>query len=190
MSEETPPAPAGSAAQPPGASPRDAPAPQVQSASEPDRAPRKTSAAPKRRSRKGPPKAIVEVGRRRAAVARATIRKGAGRILVNSRPLSAWGPELARFRMEEPLRVAVAWNPAKMAETDIRVQVAGGGYQGQADATRTALARSMERWFNDEALTAALLAYDRKILVSDHRRKWPKHFGGPGARAKKQKSYR
>lgn len=179
MSEETPPSPT----QPP----PDAPVPL---APEPARAPRKSSAAPKKRSRKGPPKAVVEVGRRRAAVARATIRKGAGRILVNSRPLIVWGPELARLRMEEPLRVAAAWNPARMAETDIRVQVSGGGYQGQADATRTAVARSMERWFNDEALTAALLAYDRKILVSDHRRKWPKHFGGPGARAKKQKSYR
>ncbi|MEM3086743.1 MAG: 30S ribosomal protein S9 [Halobacteria archaeon] len=133
---------------------------------------------------------MVEVGRRRSAIARATVRKGAGRVLVNSRPLAALGPEMARLRMEEPLRVAASWNPSRMAETDVRVRVEGGGYQGQADATRTAIARSLERWFGDEALTEALLAHDRKILVSDHRRKWPKHFGGPGARAKKQKSYR
>lgn len=152
--------------------------------------PRKSGGPVKRKSRKGAPKAIVEAGRRRTAIARATIRKGAGRVLVNSRPLSVWGPELARFRMEEPLRVAAAWNPARMAETDVRVRVAGGGYQGQADAIRTAIARSLDRWFGDEALTGALLAYDKKIFVSDHRRKLPKHFGGPGARAKKQKSYR
>lgn len=146
--------------------------------------------APKKRSRRSAPKVCVEVGRRKTAVARATVRKGAGRVLVNSRPLSTWAPQMARERAGEPLRIAHAWNPQKMAETDIRVRVSGGGFQGQADAVRTAVARGLQRWFKDKALAEALLAFDRKILVSDHRRKWPKHFGGPGARAKKQKSYR
>jgi len=35
-----------------------------------------------------------------------------------------------------------------------------------------------------------LLAYDRSLLVADPRRCEPKKFGGPGARAKYQKSYR
>lgn len=184
MSEEAPPPPPGTAAPPPGQTPTPKPL----------KAPARRTTAPgsptRKRSKKGPPKALVEVGRRRTAVARATIRKGAGRVIINSRPLSIWGPELARLRIEEPLRVASVWNLGKLAETEIQVRVEGGGYQGQADATRTAIARSLDRWFGDEALTGAFLAHDRKILVSDHRRKLAKHFGGPGARAKKQKSYR
>lgn len=35
-----------------------------------------------------------------------------------------------------------------------------------------------------------LLAYDRTLLVADPRHREPKKFGGPGARAKYQKSYR
>ena len=39
-------------------------------------------------------------------------------------------------------------------------------------------------------LKDTLIAYDRSLLVADHRRCEPKKFGGPGARAKYQKSYR
>lgn len=182
MNPEEPAAPAGPPPVPLAASP------EKPAQSAPPKSP--AGAPARKRSKKGPPKAIVEVGRRKRAVARATLRPGSGRVLINSRPLSLWGPELARLRIEEPLKVAAAWNPSKLAEVDIRVRVAGGGYQGQADAARTAIARGLVGKLRDDALREALLAHDRKILVSDHRRKWPKHFGGPGARAKKQKSYR
>lgn len=39
-------------------------------------------------------------------------------------------------------------------------------------------------------LKQALVAYDRTLLVADNRRCEPKKFGGPGARARYQKSYR
>jgi small subunit ribosomal protein S16e len=39
-------------------------------------------------------------------------------------------------------------------------------------------------------LKDTLIAYDRTLLVADPRHREPKKFGGPGARAKYQKSYR
>lgn len=51
-------------------------------------------------------------------------------------------------------------------------------------------------WFVDvdeavkKELKEVLLSYDRSLLVADPRRCEPKKFGGKGARAKKQKSYR
>ncbi|NPE31935.1 30S ribosomal protein S9, partial [Methanococcoides sp. SA1] len=45
-------------------------------------------------------------------------------------------------------------------------------------------------WTNDTDLRDAFMAYDRNLLVNDSRQKETKKFGGPGARAKYQKSYR
>ena len=61
---------------------------------------------------------------------------------------------------------------------------------GQAAAVRTAIARGMCEFFKDEELEATYRAYDRTLIINDDRRKLPKNPLGPGARAKKQKSYR
>ncbi|MBI4361775.1 MAG: 30S ribosomal protein S9 [Euryarchaeota archaeon] len=140
------------------------------------------------------PKVVNTSGKKKRAVARATLQKGQGRITVNRRPLPLHLPDFARAKIEEPLQVAQRWaqarQPALLTELDIEVDVQGGGFMGQAEAVRTAIARGLAQWISDPQFEAALLETDRKILVSDHRRKWPKHFGGPGARSKKQKSYR
>lgn len=94
------------------------------------------------------------------------------------------------------------------SKVDIRVRVKGGGSTSQIYAIRQAIAKSIVA-FNqkclfiishvngvdvDEAtkkeLKDKLLAYDRSLLVADPRRCEPKKFGGPGARARYQKSYR
>ncbi|MCK4299794.1 MAG: 30S ribosomal protein S9, partial [Planctomycetes bacterium] len=93
-------------------------------------------------------KIVQGVGRRKAAVARATIRDGKGRVYVNSRSLEAYEPELARLRIREPLDVV----PDLAKKVDIEVNVSGGGFMGQADATRTAIARGLADWSEDESL--------------------------------------
>ena len=61
---------------------------------------------------------------------------------------------------------------------------------GQAAAVRTAVARGLVEFYKDEDLEALFKSYDRTLMINDDRRKLPKKPLGPGARAKKQKSYR
>ena len=61
---------------------------------------------------------------------------------------------------------------------------------GQADAARTAIARGLVAFLDDEELKQTFLGYDRSLLVNDPRRKEPKHQLGRGARKRRQKSYR
>ena len=130
---------------------------------------------------------IVNVsGKRKTAVARATARKGEGRIRINNTPLEIYTPELARLKIREALHFA--GDHANHVDIDIDVQ--GGGVMGQAEAVRTAVARAIYEFTGDESLKDAFLSYDRTLLVNDTRRKEAKHQLGRGARKKKQKSYR
>jgi len=131
-------------------------------------------------------KSVVAVGRRKAAVARATVRDGKGRVLVNKRSLDAYEPELARQLIQEPLTLA----PELAKRVDIEVDVEGGGYMGQADAVRTAIARGLIEWSGDAKLREMFKQHDWTLIKSDVRFKESKKPGGPGARAKFQKSYR
>jgi small subunit ribosomal protein S16e len=85
----------------------------------------------------------------------------------------------------------------KFANVDIRVRVKGGGHTSQVYAIRQAIAKAIVSYyakFVDEQskneLKKVYLAYDRSLLVADPRQSEPKKFGGPGARARYQKSYR
>jgi small subunit ribosomal protein S9 len=130
---------------------------------------------------------IVNVsGKRKTAVARATARKGEGRIRINNTPLEIYTPELSRLKIQEALHFA--GDHAKTV--DIDVDVRGGGIIGQAEAARTAIARAIYEYSEDDSLKQAFLGYDRTLLVNDTRRKEAKHQLGRGARKKKQKSYR
>jgi small subunit ribosomal protein S9 len=132
------------------------------------------------------PKVIVATGKRKTAIARASVRKGKGIVRVNKRPLEILTPELARLKIEEPLKLA-----GKRAErVDIDVVVRGGGVMGQADAVRTAVARGLVAYLKDEELETTFREYDRTLIVPDTRRKLPKRPLGRGARKKRQKSYR
>ena len=77
-----------------------------------------------------------------------------------------------------------------MSDIDIEVDVRGGGIIGQANAIRTAISRGIVEWTNDTKIRDIFVEYDRNLLVKDSRQKETKKFGGPGARAKYQKSYR
>jgi small subunit ribosomal protein S9 len=132
------------------------------------------------------PQIVQTTGKRKEAVARATIRKGAGRVWVNERPLEILEPEVVRQKIQEPLLMV----GDKWRSLDISVNVQGGGIIGQASAARTAVARGLLAWIKDPALTDMFKHYDRSLIVNDPRRKLPKRPGGRGARKRRQKSYR
>ena len=131
-------------------------------------------------------KIVNSSGKRKTAIARATLSEGKGRIRINKKPIEIIEPELVRLKMSEPLEFASSILPS----IDIDVNVRGGGIFGQAGAVRTAIARGLVDWTNDTALRDALTTYDRSLLVNDTRYKLPKQFGGRGARKRRQKSYR
>lgn len=125
-------------------------------------------------------------GKKKTAIARATVSDGEGRVRVNSKPVELAEPELARLKMLEPFRIA----EEQREEVDISVDVRGGGTVGQADAVRTAIARGLVQHSNDAELRDAYMEFDRSLLVNDVRQSESKKWGGPGARARYQKSYR
>jgi len=132
-------------------------------------------------------KVLVVSGKRKTAIARATIRSGIGRIRINNFPAEIWEPEVARRKILEPLYLAGedVWK-----KVDIKVRVKGGGFAGQAEAARMAIARSLIRWTKSTHLKTLYSEYDRTMIAGDPRAKESKKFGGPGARARDQKSYR
>jgi len=138
-------------------------------------------------------KVVNMSGKRKTAVARATVKKGKGRVRVNSQPIEILQPELARRKAVEPLIIAGAMD--RLDDVDINVNVHGGGVMGQMDAIRTAIARGLVQYNRgaegiDEDLEEEYRRFDRSLLVNDPRRKEPKHQLGRGARKKWQKSYR
>jgi len=132
-------------------------------------------------------KIINTSGKKKTAIARATIKDGIGRVRINKKPLEIFKPDLVRLKMMEPLTLA---GDKITSKVDIDINVKGGGIMGQADAVRTAIGKGLVEWSGDLALKDAMLGYDRNLLVNDSRQKETKKFGGPGARAKNQKSYR
>jgi small subunit ribosomal protein S9 len=132
-------------------------------------------------------KVLVLSGKRKTAVARATVRAGKGRIRVNNIPVEIFEPKLARDKIMEPL---ILVDDEVWKQLDINVKVSGGGFMGQAEAVRIAIAKCLLKWTKSTRLRTALRDYDRTMIAGDPRRKEPKKFGGPGARARGQKSYR
>jgi small subunit ribosomal protein S9 len=125
-------------------------------------------------------------GKKKTAIARATVRDGEGKIRINSQPVELVEPELARLKMLEPFRIA----GDEREQVDVDIAVEGGGISGQADAVRTALARGLVQHLGDAELRDSFMEFDRSLLVNDVRQSEPKKWGGPGARARYQKSYR
>jgi len=96
-------------------------------------------------------------------------------------------PEIAREKMMEPLIQAgdEVWK-----QLDLDVKTSGGGYMGQAEAARTAIANAILKWTKSAHLRSVYVEYDRTMIAGDSRKKETKKFGGPGARSRDQKSYR
>ena len=124
-------------------------------------------------------------GKRKESIARAVVTPGTGNVFINKAHVSTITNAQLRMVILEPLDYYPARNTI-----DIRVSVLGGGTGGQAQAVRTAIARSILEYAKDDALRATMLKADRSLLVEDSRRVEPKKFKGPKARARFTKSYR
>lgn len=135
-------------------------------------------------------KIVNEVGKRKTAVARVTIKEGKGAVRINKKPLEIIEPEVVRAKLAEPLFIASQFPDINIASIDVEVTTTGGGFIGQAEAARTAIARGLVEWTENEELKETYLDYDRSLVVSDMRKRETKKFGAKGARAKRQKSYR
>ena len=131
-------------------------------------------------------KIINTSGKRKTAIARATVQKGKGLVRINKKPVELYEPEIAKWKILEPIRLA----EKHIDKINIDVDVAGGGFMSQANAVRTAIARGLVEFTADPSLKLAFLDHDRSLLVNDSRRKEAKKPLGRGARRKRQKSYR
>lgn len=127
---------------------------------------------------------IQKSGKRKTSIAKATLKEGKGKIRINSVPVELYQPELARMKIMEVLELA----GDSRYQVDINLKVSGGGFMGQAEAAKTAIGRALVEY--NTKLKEIFMSYDKTILKGDSRRVETKKYGGPGARAKVQKSYR
>ncbi|KAL4853107.1 40S ribosomal protein S16 [Chlorella vulgaris] len=133
-------------------------------------------------------------GRKKNAVAVAYVKRGKGEIRLNGSPLDLIQPETMRWKVFEPVLLL---GKQRFSNVDIRIRVKGGGQVSQIYAIRQAIAKGIvafyQKYVDEQSkneIKDILLTYDRTLLVADPRRCEPKKFGGPGARARFQKSYR
>jgi small subunit ribosomal protein S9 len=147
------------------------------------------------------PKTEIYYASRKTSSAHVLISKGKGKIRINNIPLEFIKPEAAREVILAPLEIIGEETRDKV---DISIRVRGGGFMGQAYASATAMSRALIGWTKskkepkDHPFTKSIRQqlrekigdYDKYLISGDARRKEPKKFGGPGARRRKQKSYR
>lgn len=131
-------------------------------------------------------KSIHASGKRKRAVARATVKKGKGKIRINNKLIDTIAPKISRMKILEPILLAGELSKS----IDVNVKVRGGGSISQADAARLAIARALVEYSKDSKLEKTYLDYDRGLLVADVRRKEVNKPNRSKARAKRQKSYR
>ena len=82
---------------------------------------------------------VNAVGRLKAAIARVIVGEGNGAITINKRPLEVYFPSsILQYIVKQPLNTLDA-----ASKYDINVNLDGGGYKGQAEALRLAIARAL-----------------------------------------------
>lgn len=124
-------------------------------------------------------------GRRKHAIARVVLKDGKGMIRINSKLLSIYEPDIARMRIMEPLMLS---GQDIVNKYDIGINVYGGGWQSQSEASRLAIARALVKVHPE--LKKVFLDYDRQLLIADVRFNEPHKPNDSKPRAKRQKSYR
>ena len=125
---------------------------------------------------------FLGTGRRKTAIARVRLASGSGKITVNGRAFDNYFTlETQRSQATQPLTVT-----GTTEKFDARINVSGGGPNGQADAVRHGIARALLQF--DAALRPSLKA--EGLLTRDPRMKERKKYGQPGARKRFQFSKR
>jgi len=126
--------------------------------------------------------AVNAIGRRKAAVARVFVTEGTGKIMINKREIGNYFPSpILQFIVKQPLNKLEV-----LDKYDIRINLQGGGYKGQAEAARLGITRALIKINPDDkpALRAeGFVTRDPRVVE----RKKP---GQPGARKKFQFSKR
>ena len=121
-------------------------------------------------------------GRRKTAVARVRLATGTGKITVNGRAFESYFPlDTLRGVVSHPLTVT-----GTSEKLDVKVNVSGGGPNGQAGAVRHGISRALLKF--DANLRPALKA--EGFLTRDSRMRERKKYGQPGARKRYQFSKR
>jgi small subunit ribosomal protein S9 len=131
-------------------------------------------------------KSVLATGKRKTSKARVVVSEGRGRIRVNNIPIHLVEPFMAREKILEPFMLATDYKD----RVDIKIKTTGGGFMSQAEAARMGIAQGLVKYSKSKRLRNKYIEYDRTMLAGDARRKESKKFGGPGARRRKQKSYR
>jgi small subunit ribosomal protein S9 len=125
---------------------------------------------------------FLGTGRRKTAVARVRLATGSGKITVNGRPVENYFVlDTQRNTVTQPLTIT-----GTADKLDVRVNVQGGGPNGQAGATRHGIARALLKF--DANLRPQLKA--EGFLTRDPRERERKKYGQPGARKRFQFSKR
>jgi len=130
---------------------------------------------------------ITVSGKRKTAIAKATIKPGKGNVVINNKPYA----NLSRFHtltIKEPIDIAK--KVLGDIKYDINVNIKGGGAEGQIQAARLSIAKALYKITKSEDLKKAFLAYDKNMMVADTRRTEPNKPGDSKARAMRQSSKR
>lgn len=82
---------------------------------------------------------VNAIGRRKAAIARVYVSEGSGKITINKRELDHYFPSpILQFVVKQPLSTLDA-----VEKYDIRINLVGGGFKGQAEAARLGITRAL-----------------------------------------------
>ncbi|MGK0208781.1 MAG: small subunit ribosomal protein S9 [Patescibacteria group bacterium] len=130
---------------------------------------------------------LVVMGKRKTAIAKATIMAGSGNITMNKRPLSFLS-RLQQLEISEPL--VIARSQLGDIKYDITINVTGGGTASQVEAARLSIAKALVAITGNEDLKRAFISYDRNLIVADTRRKEVCKPGDSKARSMRQTSFR
>ena len=130
---------------------------------------------------------MVVSGKRKSAVAKATIEEGNGIITFNKRPLTFLS-DLQQLEINEPL--IIAKDVLGELNFNIALNVTGGGIASQVEAGRLAIAKAIIEFTKNEDLKNRFLAYDKNMLIADTRRKEACKPGDSKARSMRQTSFR
>lgn len=126
---------------------------------------------------------INTIGRRKAAVARVYLTQGTGNVTINGKDLAVYFPQ-----PHIQSKVVAPFNTVEIDSKiyDLKVNVDGGGYKGQAEAIRMAIARALVKLNEDFRKPLK----DQKFLMRDARVVERKKYGKPKARKSFQFSKR
>ena len=125
---------------------------------------------------------INALGRRKSAVARVYVQEGSGKITINKRDLTEYFPStILQYVVKQPLNLLDV-----VEKYDIKVNLQGGGFTGQSQALRLAIARALVKINAEDKKTLRAEGF----ITRDSREVERKKPGRPKARRRFQFSKR